>query len=572
MLNLGVRRIRRSRRDERGLALSLMALVLVAMLGVAGLVVDLGSWQVEASRVQQAADAAALAGVVLLPDGDAAAIARAREVAAANGFDDTDADVDVVVTPLPNESIEVTVTKREVPQYLTQAVRGDDPPTITRRATAQYIQPVPLGSPRNFLGTNGLNAAYAGLSGTNAVENYYLAISGVCTRREFGDRIATRAMNNSSVGNGCTVGVNNTKANPEFDSTPEFDSRGYLFGVTVPETNGGAPVGIQMYDAPMCPAAREPARNVEFSLEAGTVIPYEVTVRRLDNLDPYLGTVESSRTFTGNSTNLTGVCRAGSVDDGECSPLLGDRLRQCWVTLATVSDAGDYTIQVNPVEVNTPTNHNLFSLRATRNGTFTPCTSDSAVGNAGNPATPAYDASCPQVFATEHVPVAARGTGTPVFFLADIDSQHNNKTMQVTLYDAAEGASQIELLAPDGQPADFTWEVLCSDGSQADGGGNCPDPDELGPSGGRSSGATPVDFIDVAGSGDRTFPQNTQSGKYSDRLLRLTVKLPANIDTAYGGNTWWKIRYTGGPGGFTGDRTTWSVQLLGDPVRLIPNN
>lgn len=567
MLNPRARRTsRHSNGDDRGLALPLMALVLVAMLGVAGLVVDLGSWQVEASRVQQAADSAALAGVVLLPDGDAAAIARAREIAAANGFDHTDADVDVIVTPLPNESLEVTVTKRNVPQYLTQAVRGDDPPTITRRSTAQYIQPVPLGSPRNFLGTNGLNAAYAGLSGTNAVENYYLAISGLCTRREFGDRIVPRAMNNSSSGNGCTVGTNGTKANPE------RDPNGYLFGVRVPESNGGAPVDIQMYDAPMCPATREASRNTEFSLEAGTVIPYTVTVRRLDNLDPYLGTVLSTRTFTGNSSNATGVCRAGSTDDGNCTPFLGDRLRQCWVTLAQVTAAGDYTIQVNPVAVNTPTNHNLFSLRASRNGSFAPCTSDPAVGNAGNPATPAFSAECTQVFATEHVPVAARGTGAPVFFLADIDSQHNNKTMQVTLYDSAEGALRIELLAPDGQPADFTWEVLCSDGSQANSGGNCPDPDEAGPTDGRSGGATPDDEIDVSGSGTRTFSQNTQSGKYSDRLLRLTVQLPANIDTAYGGNTWWKIRYTGGPGGFTGDRTTWSVQLLGDPVRLVPNS
>ena len=76
-------RSRRSHRDERGLALPLLALVLVGLLGVASLVVDLGNWQVEASKVQQAADAAALAGVVALPEGPQAAIDRAREVAAA---------------------------------------------------------------------------------------------------------------------------------------------------------------------------------------------------------------------------------------------------------------------------------------------------------------------------------------------------------------------------------------------------------------------------------------------------------------------------------------------------------
>ena len=165
-----------------------MSLLLVALLGMAGVVVDLGSWQVEASRAQQAADAAALAAVVRLPDGAAAATARAVDVAADNGFthgDDLDgdgtADVSVTVRVLGGETLEVTVTTTEVPQYFTRVLRGDDSPTITRRSTAQYVQPVPLGSPRNYLGTNQLLASQTSGDG---IENFYLAVSGHCTRRE----------------------------------------------------------------------------------------------------------------------------------------------------------------------------------------------------------------------------------------------------------------------------------------------------------------------------------------------------------------------------------------------------
>ena len=66
----------------------------------------------------------------------------------------------------------------------------------------------------------------------------------------------------------------------------------------------------------------------------------------------------------------------------------------------------------------------------------------------------------------------------------------------------------------------------------------------------------------------------SQDGKYSDRILRLKYKLPADMaqppPVGYGSNTWWRIRYTVS-GGSMDDRTTWSVIVKGDPVRLVPN-
>ena len=50
----------------------------------------------------------------------------------------------------------------------------------------------------------------------------------------------------------------------------------------------------------------------------------------------------------------------------------------------------------------------------------------------------------------------------------------------------------------------------------------------------------------------------------------LTVQLPADINAAYGGRQWYRIKYYAGTGTVT-DRTTWSVTISGAPVKLIPN-
>ena len=530
---------------ERGLSLVLMSLVLASLLGIAGLVVDLGSWQVHASRTQQAADAAALAGVVRLPDGDVAAITRARAIAKDNGFDHADPDITVDVEALGDDSLEVVITEVGVPQYFTTLFRG--PPTITRRATAQYVQPVPLGSPRNYLGTGNL---LDGVVTGDGVENFWLSMSGSCTRREYGDRIAPRAMAIPGTSPySCTPPTYGSLPNPERDAD------GYLFGVTVPDASGSTPVGIQMFDAPTC--TQSGSNRSRAGDESLAPFDVSVTVRAGDDLDPTAGTPLATYVFDG-SDDTGGHCGLPPAVGGECASTTA--LRSCWTTLATVSSPGTYYIQVQPVHADVDSRHDNFSLRAKSGATFTPCTSDV---NSLSPS-PGYSATCAQVYGVEHLPVFANlSSADPVFFLASIDDRHSSKTMEVTLYDAAEGADGIRLLDPNGDAATFTWEVLCADGNS--GSPSCTG--ETDPTGGRSGGATTL--LPVAGTGNKTFSNNVQNGKYSDRLVRLRVQLPSDIAAAHGGRTWWKISYEGS---FSGDRTTWSVKLLGDPVRLVPNS
>src|SRR5690349_22679653 len=85
-------RTRRGHRREHGYVLVMTALLLVPMLLMAGLSVDVGIWYSNVSNIQKAADAAALAGVVWLPD-VTSATTNAKASEKRNGYED---GVDVV--------------------------------------------------------------------------------------------------------------------------------------------------------------------------------------------------------------------------------------------------------------------------------------------------------------------------------------------------------------------------------------------------------------------------------------------------------------------------------------------
>jgi len=118
----------------------------------------------------------------------------------------------------------------------------------------------------------------------------------------------------------------------------------------------------------------------------------------------------------------------------------------------------------------------------------------------------------------------------------------------------------------------------CTDGTVAPTGGYSGTSSAFSfPTGGVGPGTTSiVNGLDLWGNESNGNSFNPQPGthrastsKYSDRLLKLTVQLPADLNAAFGGKQWYKIRYW--VGSAPTDRTTWSVTINGAPVRLIPN-
>ena len=136
---------------EMGFALVIMSLMLLPMMVFAAFGVDLAAWHARANALQTAADSAALAGSVYMPD-----LVRAQTEAttslAANGFvSGTDfVTVESKRISTNENALQVTVTDSDVDRYFSQVFSGKQ--KIVVSSVAEYNLPLPLGSPLNYFG------------------------------------------------------------------------------------------------------------------------------------------------------------------------------------------------------------------------------------------------------------------------------------------------------------------------------------------------------------------------------------------------------------------------------------
>ena len=120
-------------KSERGQAIVLTVIGLVALLGMAAAVLDVGSWYRADRQLQTNMDAAALAAAQALPTDPATADALAHEYADKNGGGlDT---VDIKKTVVDNDTVKVTGSK-PAPGFFSQ-VFGIDSVTVGASATAR---------------------------------------------------------------------------------------------------------------------------------------------------------------------------------------------------------------------------------------------------------------------------------------------------------------------------------------------------------------------------------------------------------------------------------------------------
>ncbi|TMJ97292.1 MAG: hypothetical protein E6G67_03060 [Actinobacteria bacterium] len=133
-------------RRENGQAVVFSLLFLTVILGVAGLVIDVGSWLHSDRQAQATADAAALAGAQALPDDPAQGTALASTYASKNGGGLNKTAITTKL--LPNDTIQVTI-KRQAPSFFTKilgissvqvgAVAAARASTL---AQAKYVAPI----------------------------------------------------------------------------------------------------------------------------------------------------------------------------------------------------------------------------------------------------------------------------------------------------------------------------------------------------------------------------------------------------------------------------------------------
>jgi secretion/DNA translocation related TadE-like protein len=127
----------KSIRRERGQAAVLTVVFLVVFLGMAGLVLDVGSWFREQRSTQSAADASALAAAQALPENTATASALASQYVAKNGGGV--ASVTFNTTSFANDTVTVRV-QRDAPGVFAKLF-GIDSVNVGAKASARAGSP-----------------------------------------------------------------------------------------------------------------------------------------------------------------------------------------------------------------------------------------------------------------------------------------------------------------------------------------------------------------------------------------------------------------------------------------------
>lgn len=492
-------------RDERGYVLVLLSICMTMLLGVAGFAVDLGSWYREASRLQNAVDAAALAGVIYMPGDFSTARSVALGTASRNGFTNGSGGVTITVSSVAADShrLKVCAVDDQVERFFSRAVGAN--PRISKCATARYVLPLAMGSPLNEL--------------SNAALGVYPAVSGYCSASEDGDEFLSgyRGLfpdHSWSTYTGCPPGGS---SGPPLGPNPDYDSDGYDFQVDV---KTASPTAIEVFDGAW-------SQTSVYDGVQGT------------------GTTKMDTTYTVSFDNNTPLNQADDVQVANVTAKSGDAVwAGVWRSIATVSGVGSYRVNVVTSTNSEAHATNSFGVRARAGGSFAQCSSDATAAN--------YSATCPQVYGIEHLSIDARVASSQAnFYLASVDQSYAGQELVIDLYDPGEGGQSIEVLDPNGNPVHFAWRTI----------------DTMPQTAGADAMAGDDDALDVSGA--ISPPDYTRNaGTFNDRKVRITVRMPDDYANEFGARTWWKLRYAFGSLKVR-DRTTWSVSVGGDPVRLV---
>ena len=400
----------RGRRDK-GYILVQFALLLVPLLLMVGFSVDVGYWYNRASDIQKAADAAALAGVVWLPDVPEART-RAREAAARNGFahDPTGTGITVTVDPVAGTTRQLRVTIRDpkVGSFFFENLGGTKL-DLSRKATAEYLLPVPLGSPENSFG-NDMDKPAAQRSGL------WGNIHGPPTDNYKGDAYAA----------GCRGSENCSTFN-----NPKYRTTGYLYTIDVPA--GVSNMSVKVYDAGLYHRGNQ-------NLETGD--------------DNYGGTTNTTTTWTFYNADPTEL----DIND---NPVATNA--QCSGQSPAWS-VGGKAIWTIAEEQNPNGFKNKYANLCTMAGTVPPGRYLLRVQTSGGSGANRYAIKA-SATSSAQPRISAYGDfsmynniddgANANFFLAEVIPEHRGKTLVLDMYDPGEvsGNALMKVLSPSGSTA-----------------------------------------------------------------------------------------------------------------------
>ncbi len=608
---------RRRIRGEKGYILAMTGLLLIPLIGFTAMAVDVGAWYAQAAKMQRAADSAALAGVIW-NGSSGTQTTTVQSIAAQNGFTNGVNGITVTsVIPSGNPS-ELTVTI-SAPASLFFSGVFLKKETLTRSATAQYNQPIPMGSPLGQLGNDPDNPDPTDW-GSTGEPGHWLDVTGWDTPK--------------SEGNQYTSGTCSLAVNPEWQcsgsgtgtvATPnngDFTNQGYSYAVHYDGSQPG-PLNIAIYDPAMnqqdntCDTGGTPATGLPTAAELLTLAAFFPTdpnasaryaaannqfcsgdtAEMPTSTTPDMNTSYVVRepvatqpvsdltnppvcgmTFSphgGNGYDLANALMNPAAQGIENMPFAAEYHK--YVTICSITNpiVGDYIVQVR---TNAPNTNMVPVFVANTN----PATQTSIQNHLGAVNPNVVDAHGHNRYAIEAffganrtnragVSVAAGGklpmyvnlgSTTPViggtkFYLARVKTSYRGSTLQLNLWDIGDGSSGATATITINPPADDTGTTQATCNWFRDSGGvEVP----------LSSAGTSANTSGVGG----CTLNNLTSTDFNDRMIQLQIPLPGDYgctDAGPGNDCWWTMSYSF-PNGNPDDTTTWGAKILGNPVHL----
>jgi hypothetical protein len=497
---------------ESGVTLPLVALLLMVLLGIAAFATDLAWFYLNASRMQRAADAGSLAGVVFMPANLPQATVVANEITTTNGYQNgvDNAVIDVAAVPDEPNQLDVTITDT-VPTFFLK-IFGMNQQTIVRQARAEFVPPLPMGSPDNQFG-NDCDPREAGCTGQ---PNFWANIHGKYTDTIMGDAFSPYCVG-SSGSSGCV-------------QNPAFRTRGYLYGI---EANGSFAVeflDMHFHNSSGVIDTGDNVRTGDHGCNPGGWGPEN---------DPDCGQSVVATLFAPDPTpldvsNNPQLCTHTFTPQ----PQIANSDPYIWLTpsdpglpdcFSQASSGGMYVLQINVIEP-TQANYSGLNRYAVR------------VSGSGSP----------RLYGIESISLynSFRGSATE-FYLAEVSAIYKGKTLVLELYDpgdAQDNVSNIISIIEPGGAAFATCDLMMRHSVN----------DPWSPMSTTNNGptATPCSI-------DATRPGNNFNGRWVQAIINLPDTYSCTTDC------WWKIRYN--YGGTTNDTTTWRAYILGNPIHLVPN-
>lgn len=565
------------------------ALTLLVLVGFAGFAVDLGNWYLRASRLQNSADASALGGVVFLPTDLGEARNIATKMAVGDGY--ATGDVAVTIGDRPNQ-LRVTVTDRVENYFL--KVFGFDSFAMSRTALAEFEAPVPMGSPEAYLGNDPERGHEPDL---------WLNVGSLRNYPENGDRY-----HNGQCGP-------NAPCNPGAPRNSEYSSHGYFMAIEVHAPQAGKDLVFEVFDpafyevGDVCtddgvtrwgdqPALAANANALRAAVAARPEVPpdwYADAEQRYarGNTKWCTGDYSAGATATGDPVTTTYLVREPDETPwldhdnpviASCQPQFKGygrtwmRAQSIWQRLTPTADPANQEWRVD-----FPTGHwrqtfaNTFRRWVTvcrvpaaqvRTGSYllqvrtnaplgSPQTASNAMSTWGHnryavragfaSGSGAPDPAGVQVYANGRLPIYVNAESAATnFYLARVRPGSVARVLNLTLWDISDGGSSGEMrIRP---PADAEL-------------GGSPMSKFSGCTFSKSAGGWTTD------AGTCTIRFN--ASQLNAARVTISIPIPADYSCDEGSVDGCWVTVAAPFNGPVNDTTTWSADIVGDPVRLI---